>query len=191
MVVDELGHRLAQILHRVVERAVLRIGIDTRHGDGLRSDHRAVDDIVHLQRQRHLGLVIHLAVDVRLEGRKRNVVGLTDNDLLGAQRLVGGFALGFPVGVVHHVLGIAVGVEFRQRFVGQGVDDVETPPVGKARQHGGAHVVARSLTHGVGAGKGIDDHGLLRGVLLRRSAQRYKHGSSRQKSSEYVFHRYV
>lgn len=93
--------------------------------------------------------------------------------------------------VVQHVRGIAVDVEFRQRFVGQGIDDVETSPVGKARQHGGTHVVARSPTHGISACKGIDEHGFLRGILLHRSALRYKHDNCCQKSSEYVFHRYL
>ena len=190
MLVHEPDHALAEVFHRVVECTVLRIGVDTRNREVFRTDHGAVGNVIYLQRIGHLGLVVHLAVDIRLELRERNVVGLSDDNLPGTQRLVGGFAFGLPVGIVHHVLDVTVGIELRQRTVGQCVDDVETAAVGKTRQDGRADVVTGCLADSGGVRKGIDDDSLLRRIVLGRSAQRNKHGHSGQDSFETVFHIY-
>ena len=190
MLVHEPDHALAEVFHRVVECTVLRIGVDTRNRKVFRTDHGAVGNVIYLQRIGHLGLVVHLAVDIRLELRERNVVGLSDDDLLGAQRLVGGFAFALPVGIVHHVLDVAVGIEFRQRTVGQCVDDVETATVGKTRQDGRPDVVTGCLADSGGVRKRIDDDSLLRRIVLGRGAQPNKHGHSGQNGFETVFHKY-
>lgn len=70
--------------------------------------------------------------------------------------------------VVQHVRGIAVDVEFRQRFVGQGIDDVETSPVGKARQHGGT--AARMLSHAARLTASVHAKGLMSTVSFEESS---------------------